>query len=107
MAKRNERHRYLKYVRHQGDLRVVLEKLNGAAPTFVHCELSFHLQLNLASADDLLVRMQTVVRRFEVTLRTELVSQYKSHRDDFTREKLSTRDVISFSKGIFVIARFI
>lgn len=75
MVKCNERRRYLKYVRHQGDRQVVLEKLNGAAPTFVHCELNFHLQLNLASADDRLVQMQKVVRRFEVMLRTELVSQ--------------------------------
>jgi hypothetical protein len=37
--------------------------------------LNFHLPLNLASADDRPVQMQKVVRRFEVMLRTELVSR--------------------------------
>jgi hypothetical protein len=76
MAKRNEHHRYLKYVHRRGDRRAVLEKLIGATLTFVHCELNSHLQLNLASADDLLVQRQRVVRRFEVMLRTELVSRH-------------------------------
>jgi hypothetical protein len=75
-VKRNERHRYLKYVRHLGGRLVVQEKLNGAALTFVRCELNFHLLLDLANAGDLQVRMPKVVRRFEAMRRTELVSQY-------------------------------
>jgi hypothetical protein len=72
----NGRHLDLKCVRHLGGRLVVQEKLNGAALTFVRCELNFHLLLDFANAGDLQVRMPRVVRRFEVKRRTELVSQY-------------------------------
>ena len=102
MAKRNELHRHQLCERHQGDPQEVREKLNDEALTLVPNELNLHPPLNLASANDLPVRKQKVVRRFEEMRRTELVSQFY-----FTCEKLSTRDVISFSKRIIFIARFI
>jgi hypothetical protein len=73
-AKHNEGHRYLKYVRHRVGLPVVQEKLTDAALTLVQNAWNFHQLLTLANANDQRAQKQKVVRRYEVMLRTELVS---------------------------------
>ena len=70
----NECHRYQECVRHQDELREVLEKLIGAVRALVLLFVNRWMHLGSANEFDRQVQMLTVVRRFAVMRRTVLVS---------------------------------
>ena len=70
----SEPRRYLKCVRHLGELLVVLERLNGAVRALVLLYVNQWKHQDLATVIDHLHRMLQVVRKFAVMRHTELVS---------------------------------